>query len=219
MTTCVAVILRSHQTSAICLCHFDQINHDVDTQKFKKICEQMCGRKQHSTYQPTSTVDYRNQEIAFDIFIIGGYKDERNISDRLVMDILTMFNQIRPYLFHIRLIHVGSQNTLWRQKYAEPKLTGVAVTVSNCLIRNALLVRPLPVDASMDKLTIPLYSIRRMSISFNSSSEYMSIYSSQEEILKIPVLHIKRCYFSPSAKHYFEETLKFSDQEILNVNI
>lgn len=207
MTTCVAGVLRSHQTSAICLCHFDHIKQDVDLKKFQKICHQM------SIVKTRLNDDHHNQDNGFDLFIIGGYKDEQNISDRLVLNVLNMFNQINPYLFHIRWIYCGATNTSWQSsRYAKPKLYGVAINVNDCQIQNALLARPLPID-------VPMYDIRSLYISLNGSSEYMSIYDSQDELLQIPVLHIKRCYFSHAAKLYFEKILKFSDQEILNVSI
>lgn len=209
MTTCITGLLQSDTSDLICFCHFDRIDLAVDFRCFVEICNIISNQ----------------EKTELDLYLIGGYQDERDVSEKLALDLLVLFDKI-DLRINLKMALIGKINTIFGLESNElsgiqsdstsfntPVLTGVGFNLKERKISSITLLRDINIDIG------PLYDLRRIFLSFHcpTMSQYISIYDHRKQLVSIPIFKFNQCFFTKKAINYFQKALKLTDQEILNV--
>ncbi|CAK8680166.1 unnamed protein product [Clavelina lepadiformis] len=96
MTTCHAVVLRCNKSKVTSLGHFDGC---ATEQGVKDMIDSVINA---SKYLLQDSIDYM-----FDLHLIGGFEDERNLSEKLTLNLLSEFHSSKvaehlPMQFHLK---------------------------------------------------------------------------------------------------------------------
>jgi len=160
----------------------------------------------------------------FDLYLIGGYCDEKNIADELALYLLRQFHQISEYRINLACAFLGRLNTKWLLieggirspsgiNLPSPIVYGAGINIRTGQLINAKLNR---LSGSHMTGGIPLYEIRRAAISFGHAKTYKEIYDPERRLIKIhPIMFDSVNSIETLA--YFQYAIKLKDQDILKV--
>ncbi|KAJ6217198.1 hypothetical protein RDWZM_008355 [Blomia tropicalis] len=227
-TTCISGVIRHCRSGLTCLAHFDQpldiFSDSLDTLLEKMNRLGLSLPKIEANKRSSNVIDHSDpfNEIDFELYLIGGYCDEMKTSEKLTTFLLTRFHQVVHYQINLVCAFIGPLNTKsihiadslripGGANIPAPKVYGVAVDVCNGTIINATLNRKSNSDLSN---VIPMYDIRRASVSFSSEKKLREIYDPERRLLTIEPVSFYQVN-SAEALIYFNYALRLRDQDIL----
>lgn len=203
MTTCICGILKNSQTGMICLWHFD-------------VCNDHCLNNLDEIFKQMSVKDSLTDE--FELTFIGGYNDEQNISNKLIVNLLDLFNNL-PFTINLVYIFTGTRNTVLEDDIFKPIVTGIKIIIDGLNYSFQSINLKNSYSEINESNLVPMYFIRQMHITFGIFGEYLSIYDWQKQMMIIPPLEFACYIFSTEFKKRIERIVQLSDQEFLNVNL
>lgn len=217
-TTCITGIIRHCTSGVTCLTHYDRpLEDDLFLESLEAVLARMillggdCG-----SGSGTATTE---ESTEFDLYLIGGYLDEKKISEDLAIYLLKSFNSL-PSQFTINLVcaFIGELNTQYitigtgiigEATIPAPIVYGSAINLRTNQVCNALLDRK-------KGNGIPMFDIRRASVSFGNAKKYWEVYDPVKKLLVVHPVHFD-ILRSPQSLHYFTFAYKLKDQDILKV--
>jgi len=107
-TTCHIVVLMNRNESVLCLAHIDSANHK---QSLTSIVNEVL----------------LNDSSKLELYIIGGYCDENDVSTVLTLKLLRFFHKL-PVHFELKIMCVGTINTYHRDGVNWPIVYGAAAS-------------------------------------------------------------------------------------------
>lgn len=203
MTTCICGILKNRQNGMVCLWHFD-------------VCNRSCLNNLNEIFEQMSSNNDSLDE--FELILIGGFNDEQDISDKLIINLLELFNSLQ---FNINLVFIftGMMNTRLEINKLKPIVTGIKLVIDglNYSFQSINLINS---NEEIDESNlVPMHFIRKLYISFGNCDEYLSIYDWQQQMIIIPPLSFNCFLFSSEYKRRIDQMMQLPDQEFLNVNL
>lgn len=156
-TTCHMIILRHTASNACGMSHFDGSNIPAATQNLITTVMEVTGGKQWGRLE---------------LSIVGGFKDERNMSEELSVKILDAFNK-NPADVHLVTACITDLNTRMEKNVPFPIIYGLAVIVQTGEMFPAKFL-----DRGPDQ---PLRSARH----FTGSEEVIKIYDNKRKMMVI----------------------------------
>lgn len=217
-TTCCTGIIRHCTSGVTCLTHYDR---PLDDNLFLESLEANLSRMIHLGRDCDSSLAATTQEKSteFDLYLIGGYLDEKKISEDLAIYLLKSFNSL-PSQFTINLVcaFIGEFNTQYitistgiigEATIPAPIVYGSAVNLRTGTVCNALLDRK-------KGNGIPMFDIRRASVSFGNAKKYWEVYDPEKRLLVVHPVYFD-ILRSPESLNYFTFAYKLKDQDILKV--
>jgi len=110
-TTCHILVLVNQSEGILCIGHIDSVN---DKESLSSMVIDVLGSGESNS-------------SGVDLYIIGGYEDEKNRSTTLTVELLRFFHQL-PVHIELKMMCVGTVNTHHREGINWPILYGVAAT-------------------------------------------------------------------------------------------
>lgn len=216
-TTCITGIIRHCNSGVTSLTHFDRPLDDnllvesLEAALTRMICLGNGGDSK------SAEAERDESDAKFDLYLIGGYCDEKRISEDLAIYLLKTFNSLASR-FTINLVcaFTGELNTrsitistgmIGEATIPAPVVYGSAINLQTGAVVSALLNR-------RNGNGIPLFDIRRASVSFGNAKKYWDVYDPERKLLVVHPVYfdIQR---SPQTLHYFNFAIKLKDQDIL----
>ena len=176
-------------------------------------------------------------DFNFDLYLFGGYLDERNLSEELAIYLLTQFARLARHSITLATAFIGRLNTKSIRisgtirspldiVVPAPIVYGAAIHVRTGRLFNARLNRQhqqqnLSTGSSLNHLKIsniiPLYDIRRAAVTYGQARRYKEIYDPVKRLLEIQPPTFDPDVSSVEALAYFQYALRLKDQIILKV--
>lgn len=217
-TTCITGIVRHSNSGITSLAHYDRnCESDVQLKYFCDLFRLMidCIETEFPCHTKT---DY-----CFDLFLIGGYNDEQNTSQNILLSLLNCFHNTNyqinlccAFTADLNTKHITLENS--QTGKSAPIVYGAAVNVKTGQIVNAILNRE-TLKQSMKKTNhhIPLFEVRQACVSYGTYPSYRSIYNPRSRMAHFdPETFAIRSY-TFTFKSYFHYILSLSDFDILQV--
>ena len=135
-TTCHLLLLRDNLTGVSGVAHIDEVNSshlNNFISKVRKLAnERINGQENQSNDNSTEQThkcdrSNTNDTRPLELYVVGGYQDERGMSERLSIELLTYLIE-SPEIFLLKILAIGSLNTTrMNQTYNAPILYGAAI--------------------------------------------------------------------------------------------
>ena len=218
-TTCITGIIRHCSSGVTSLTHFDRpLDDNLLGESLEAALTRMI-RLGNGGDSKSAEAERDESNATFDLYLIGGYCDEKRISEDLAIYLLKTFNSLASR-FTINLVcaFTGELNTrsitistgmIGEATIPAPVVYGSAINLQTGAVVSALLNR-------RNGNGIPLFDIRRASVSFGNAKKYWDVYDPERKLLVVHPVYfdIQR---SPQTLHYFNFAIKLKDQDILKV--
>jgi len=134
-TTCHVALLREHVTGTSGVVHVDsdednQLHDLVATIRFYDMALPPGAERGEQDEEHPDCEDY---QADFDLYLVGGFSDERNISRNISDSIFNYIIKAKSTRFHLKLFCAGSMNTSFTEPdtVARPRHYGAAIRVDN----------------------------------------------------------------------------------------
>ena len=140
-TTCHIVIIRDSDTGVSGVAHIDSMNQDHLNKfvgKITNLVKLRCDDRKdepniaNESQEGKGDVPIKCDKQPLELYVVGGYQDERDMSEELSMDLIKYFIHSRQH-FVIRILAISKLNTIHvdgKDPHNAPILCGSAVELS-----------------------------------------------------------------------------------------
>lgn len=211
-TTCVTGLIRHCQSGISVLTHYDKVSD-------KDLFEAYLHEVLQLIKSCSSEVETNN---VFDLYLIGGYCDERGISEKIYQSLLHHFHSFEHH-FNLKCAFIGPLNTKFLsqtdlsnriRRIAAPVVYGVAVNVKTGSLVSATLNRE---NLSKNECPVPLWPLRRVCVSYGIYSNYRPVYDPVRQMAKFDSRVFSICNHTELIDTFKFILRRYSDQDILAV--
>ena len=190
-TTCHIVIIRDSDTGVSGVAHIDSLNQDHLNKfvgKITNLVKLRCNDKKdepdpaNESQEGKAVVPTKCDKQPLELYVVGGYQDERDMSEELSMDLMKYFIHSRQH-FIVRILAIGRLNTIHvdgNDPHNAPILCGSAVELSTGKV--------FPANFSYRG---PDETIRHLRLSFCSRKNgFVDPYNPETGELTVPSFHV-----------------------------
>jgi len=158
-TTCLIIVLRDRRTQSCGIIHLDSQYEDQISPLVKEM----------------QKLDGESCSQEFDTSVLGGYRDERGLSEEIIETQLCCLKQSKHSTFHLKLLCVQNFNTIIKDGVAWPVHYGAAVRLSDGAV----------FPARFDSYE-PDKDIRMLRMQSEDSDGFLNVYDAESGTIVIP---------------------------------